>query len=32
MTDRGGNLRKASRASGIERTQLRRLLKKNGLL
>ena len=27
-----GNVKKASRASGIERTQLKRLLRKHGLL
>ena len=32
MRDHGGNLRRAARASGIERTQLRRLLRKNGLV
>jgi transcriptional regulator with GAF, ATPase, and Fis domain len=32
MDEHAGNLRRASRASGIERTQLRRLLKKHELL
>src|SRR5262249_35502064 len=32
LRDHGGNVRSAARGSGIERTQLRRLLRKHGLL